>query len=124
MRRRGGTRGPYVSSFLTSMPTVAVLHPEFEHLLKSRTKLQDRVFRALAELGVRTGELAGFTVDEATELLRAFIMGWFFERHLKGAERDQDIASVVRAFRLMAAGAQHLAAETAPPLPPRTQTTR
>ena len=97
------------------MPTVATLHPELEHLLEARTKLQDRVFRVLAETGLRTGELAGLSVDEATEMLRAFVMGWFFERHFKGAERDDNVDAVLQAFRLMTIGAQHQAARSPRP---------
>jgi AcrR family transcriptional regulator len=114
MRGRGGQRAPYVSSFLAGMPTVATLHPEFAHLLKARTKLQDQVFRALADLGLRNGELTGLTVDEATDVLRAFVMGWFFERHFAGAQRDATIDAVLTAFRLMATGAQHLGAQQSP----------
>jgi AcrR family transcriptional regulator len=118
MRGRGGPHGPYVSPFLAGLPTVATLHPEFAHLLKARTKLQDQVFRALADLGLRTGELEGLTVDQATGLLRAIVMGWFFERHFAGAQRDDDIAGILQGFRLMAAGARRLASDT----PPRRRT--
>ena len=110
LRGRGGRRGPYVSPFMAGMPTVATLHPELEHLLEvPRTKLQDRVFRVFAETGLRTGELTGLTVDEATETLRAFVMGWFFERHFKGAEPDDNVDAVLQAFRLMTIGAQQQA---------------
>ncbi len=122
LRGRGGPRAPYVSPFLAGMPTVATLHPEFEHLLKARTKFQDPVFRALAETGLRTGELAGLDVDEATAMLRAFVMGWFFERHFEGPDRDDNIPAVMQAFRLMATGAQHLAASSAPAPPRRRKT--
>jgi AcrR family transcriptional regulator len=114
LRGRGGPRGPHVSPFLAGMPTVAVLHPEFEHLLKARTKLQEPVFRALAELGLQTGELADLTIDEASGMLRAFVMGWFFERHFEGPDREENIAGVLQAFRLMAAGARQLAADRPP----------
>jgi AcrR family transcriptional regulator len=118
MRDRGGARGPFVSSFLAGMPTVGVLHPEFERLLQARAELQDLVFRSLAELGLRTGELAGFTVDEATAVLQALVVGWFFERDFVGAERDHEIASVVKAFELMALGARQVSDDRAPPRPP------
>ena len=75
------------------------------------------MFRSLAELGLQTGELVGFTLDEATALLRALVMGWFFERHFVGAERDHDIASVVKAFRLMALGAGQVADQSRPAQP-------
>ena len=115
LRNRGGTRRPYVSAFLAGLPTVATLHPEFAHLLKARTKFQDPVFRALAETGIRTGELVGLSVEEATAMLRAFIMGWFFERHFEGPDRDDNIPAVLHAFTLMAAGSQHQDADTPPP---------
>jgi AcrR family transcriptional regulator len=110
MRGRGGPRGPHVSPFLAGMPTVAVLHPEFQHLLDARTKLQDKVFRDLAALGLRNGELAGVTLDEATEVLRSFVMGWFFERFFGGLRRRDDVDGFVTAFRLMTIGAQHVVA--------------
>lgn len=48
-------------------------------------------------------------------------MGWFFERHLKGAERDQDIASVVRAFRrARAARGRTTPRHLVGPAPPRS----
>jgi AcrR family transcriptional regulator len=121
LRGRGGQRAPYVSPFLAGMPTVATLHPELDHLLKARTKFQDPVFRALAETGLRTGELAGLTVDEATAMLRAFVMGWFFERHFEGPERDDNIPAVLQGFRLMVAGAQHLTPPPTPTPPARTR---
>lgn len=101
---------------MAGMPTVATLHEELEHLLEARTKLQDRVFRVLAETGIRTGELAGLSVDEATEMLRAFIMGWFFERHFTRAESDDNVDGVLQAFRLMALGGQQLT-QKPPPRP-------
>lgn len=98
LRGRGGHRSPYISPFLAALPTVAVLHPEFEHLLTARAKFQSEVFRSIAELGVRTGELRGFELDEATEILRSIVMGWFFERYFEGEARDASIATVLKAF--------------------------
>lgn len=98
MRGRGGQRGPHYSPFLAGVPTVAVLHPEFDHLLDARTKLQNDAFRSIAELGMRTGELADFTVEEATEILRTMLMGWFFERHFEGASFDSTIEPILKAF--------------------------
>ena len=60
------------------------------------------------------GELAGLTVDQATELLRAIVMGWFFERHFAGTERDATVDAVLTAFRLMVTGFQRLDAQQAP----------
>ncbi len=81
---RLAVRRPHYNSFLALVPTEARLHPEFAHLLDQRSKYQDSVFGALAEVGVATGELADFSVEEATELIRAVIMGSFFERHFRG----------------------------------------
>lgn len=106
LRNRGGRRAPYVSAFMAGMPTVVTLHPELEHLLETRTKLQDIVFRMFAETGLRTGELVGLGVDEATEMLRAFVMGWMFELHFKGGG-DDNVDAILQAFRLMTIGAQY-----------------
>jgi AcrR family transcriptional regulator len=114
LRGRGGRRAPHVSAFMAGMPTVVTLHPELAHLLETRTKLQDIVFRVFAETGLRTGELAGLSVDQATEMLRAFIMGWMFERHFKGGDPDDNVDAVLHAFRLMTVGAQY---ETRKPPP-------
>ena len=80
------------------------------------------MFRALADLGLRNGELTDLTLDDATDVLRAFVMGWFFERHFAGAERDATADAVLTAFRLMVTGAQRLDAQRAPaPRKKRTQ---
>jgi AcrR family transcriptional regulator len=98
LRDRGGARSPSITPFLAALPTVAVLHPEFEHLLTARAELQSTAFRAMAEIGMRTGELRGFTLDEATEILRSIVMGWFFERYFGGAARDTSIDTMLKAF--------------------------
>lgn len=98
MRGRGGEQSPHVSPFLAGMPTVAVLHPEFDHLLDARSKLQNDAFRTIAELGMTTGEFADFTVDEATEIVRTMTMGWFFERHFAGETFDSTIEAILKAL--------------------------
>lgn len=102
LRGRGGRRSPYASGFLAAVPTVAVLHPEFEHLLTARTKFQTEVFRSIAEIGMETGELAAFTIDEATDVLRSVVMGWFFERYFEGESRDATIAVILKLLALVA----------------------
>jgi AcrR family transcriptional regulator len=84
-RHLGETR-PHHSDFLALVPMEARLQPEFAHLLERRAKYQDDTFSSLADIGIATGELAGFSRTEATEILRSLVMGWFFERHFRGAE--------------------------------------
>ena len=98
MRGRGGDPSPLASSFLAGVPTVAVLHPEFGHLLDARSKLQNDAFQMIAELGMTTGEFADFTIGEATEILRTMTMGWFFERHFEGETFDSTIAAILKAL--------------------------
>jgi AcrR family transcriptional regulator len=74
------------ADFVALVPVEARLHPEFAHLLERTSSYQDDRFGALASLGLSTGELDGFTHHQATEILRAIVMGWFFERHLRGRE--------------------------------------
>ena len=66
-----------------------------------RAKYQDRTFGALAELGLSTGELRGFTVEEATEMLRSLVMGWFFERYFRGGEQQGATNVVVATMRAL-----------------------
>lgn len=93
---------PHFSDFLALVPMEARLHPEFAHVLDRRSKYQDDTFRALAELGVSTGELDGFEVAEATEILRAVVMGWFFERHFRGSEMPGSGDAILHLFRSLA----------------------
>lgn len=97
-RSRGGQRPPYVSKFMASMPTVAKLHPEFSHLLKARAEFQAEGFSLIAKMGVDNGEFEGFTIDEATEVIRTIVIGWFFERYLVGEDRDSSIEPLLKAF--------------------------
>lgn len=105
LQGRGGQRMPFQSAFLASMPTVARLHDELSDLLDRRTELQNPVFRHLAELGLRTGELPGFELDAATELLRTMVMGWFFERFWHLDDRVGGIDTILFALRAIASSA-------------------
>jgi len=93
---------PHFNDFLALVPMEARLHPEFSHLLDRRSKYQDDTFRALAELGISTGELEGFTEVEATEIIRAVVMGWFFERHFRGSEMPGSGEAILHLFRTIA----------------------
>ena len=95
-------RLPDHSQFLASVPTEARLHPEFSPLLRRRTEFQDETFAALAAIGVRTGELERFSIEEGTELLRALIMGWFFERHFRAEEITEDGEVIIKLFKVLA----------------------
>jgi AcrR family transcriptional regulator len=108
LRGRGGERPEAASPFLAGMPTVARLHPELHHLLERRIQTQQPVFEALASLGIANGELPGFELQEATELLRSLVMGWFFERFWLGQERPGSVDGVLHAFRAIAASATAL----------------
>ena len=94
----------YYSDFLALVPMESRLHPEFAHLLERRTKYQDATFGALGRLAVDNGEMAGFSVNEATEIIRSTVMGWFFERHFRGSEVDGSGEAIVALFRRLAAG--------------------
>lgn len=77
------TDRPHHNDFLALVPMEARLHPEFAHLMERRSKYQDETFGGLATLGIKTGELTGYSQAEATELLRSLVMGWFFESHFR-----------------------------------------
>lgn len=93
---------PRHNEFLALVPMETRLNPEFAHLLDRRSKHQDETFGALAALGISTGELDGFDVAGATEVIRSLIMGWFFERHFRGGEVAGSGEAVVQLFRLLA----------------------
>ena len=93
---------PHYSDFLALVPMEARLHPEFAHLLDRRSKYQDDTFGALAEIGIRSGELPGLELVEATEMLRVSIMGWFFERHFRGQEMPGSGEAILRLFEILA----------------------
>lgn len=69
--------------FLAMIPTEACLHPEFSHLLTTRSKYQDEAFGAIADLGIRNGDITNISRDMAIEMIRSAIMGSFFERHFR-----------------------------------------
>ena len=89
---------PSYSDFLASLPIEAWLHPEFSELLEKRAVYQDRTFRRLASIGIASGELDFLTEDEATELIRSIVMGWFFERHFRQAEIPNSGESILAMF--------------------------
>jgi len=89
------------SDFLALFPMECSLHPEFAHMLDWRSKRQDATFSALAELGIATGELEGFTVTTGTELLRSLIMGWFYESYIHGRPYDSAGESLITLIRLL-----------------------
>ena len=91
----------HYSDFLALFPMESSLHPEFAHMLDWRSKRQDTTFRALAELGIATGELDGFDSTTATELLRSLIMGWFYETHIHGRPYERPGESLVTLIRLL-----------------------
>ncbi len=89
------------SNFLALFPMEASLHPEFSYMLDRRVKWQDHTFRALAELGIATGELDGFDVTTGTELMRSLIMGWFFETHIHGRPNERPGESLITLIRIL-----------------------
>lgn len=89
------------SDFLALFPMEASLHPEFAHMLDWRSKRQDTTFGALAEVGIATGELDGFTVAAGTELLRSLIMGWFHETYILARTYDGAGESLVTLIRVL-----------------------
>ncbi len=91
------------ADFLALVASEAKLNPEFAPLLDRRSAYQDERFRALAELGLATGELDGFTLAQATEIIRALVMGWFFERHLRGRDIGASSDALVFLVEVLAA---------------------
>lgn len=89
---------PSYSDFLASLPIEARLHPEFSELLQKRADYQDKTFRKLANIGIESGELDFLTEDEATELIRSIVMGWFFERHFRQEEIPNSGESILAMF--------------------------
>jgi AcrR family transcriptional regulator len=93
---------PYYSNFLAMVPMEIVLHPEFTHLMDRRAKHQTATFTRLTELGLSTGELAGFKRDVAIEILRSAVMGWFFERHFRTTQIPEGDTALVALFERLA----------------------
>lgn len=87
--------------FLALFPMESSLHPEFAHMLDWRSKRQDTTFRALAAIGIASGELDGFDITAATELLRSLIMGWFYETHIHGRPYENAGESLITLVRLL-----------------------
>lgn len=94
MRGRCGARGqPYVSPSSPACRASPCSIPSSSACFRRARSSRIWCSAPSPSLGCAPGELAGFTVDGATALLRALLVGWFFERHFVGAERDHDIAS-------------------------------
>ena len=74
------------------------MHPEFSDLLQQRADHQDRTFRRLACIGIGSGEIDFLSEDEATELIRSIVMGWFFERHFRQEEIPKSAESILAMF--------------------------
>ena len=55
--RQISTNLPSYSDFLASLPIEAKMHPEFSDLLQQRADHQDRTFRKLASIGIKSGEI-------------------------------------------------------------------
>ena len=96
--RQVSTDLPLFSDFLASLPIEAKMHPEFSDLLQQRADHQDRTFRKLASIGIESGEIDFLSEDEATELIRSIVMGWFFERHFRGEEIPKSAESILVMF--------------------------
>lgn len=101
--RHNSKDAPNYADFLALVAVEAKLHPEFAHLLDRRSEYQDERFGALAELGLSTGELSGFTQQQATEIIRALVMGWFFERHLRSREIEGSADAILALIDALAA---------------------
>ena len=93
--RKIATDLPSFSDFLASLPIEARMHPEFSDLLQQRADHQDRTFRRLACIGIESGEIDFLSEDEATELIRSIVMGWFFERHFRQEEIPKSAESIL-----------------------------
>ena len=96
--RQISTDLPSYSDFLASLPIEAKMHPEFSDLLQQRADHQDKTFRKLASIGIASGEIDFLSEDEATELIRSIVMGWFFERHFRQEEIPGSAESILAIF--------------------------
>ena len=97
--RQLSTDLPSYSDFLASLPIEAKMHPEFSDLLQQRADHQDRTFRKLASIGIKSGEIDFLSEDEATELIRSIVMGWFFEKHFRQEEIPRSAESILAIFK-------------------------
>ena len=97
--RQISTDLPSYSDFLASLPIEAKMHPEFSDLLQQRADHQDRTFRKLASIGIKSGEIDFLSEDEATELIRSIVMGWFFEKHFRQEEIPRSAESILAIFK-------------------------
>ena len=99
--RQISTDLPSYSDFLASLPIEAKMHPEFSDLLQQRADHQDKTFRKLASIGIASGEIDFLSEDEATELIRSIVMGWFFERHFRQEEIPGSAESILAIFEYL-----------------------
>jgi len=90
------------TAFLALVPMETSLHPEFVHMRERRTKRQDMTFARLAEQGLASGELDGFDVETATEMLRSLLMGWFVESYFRPDPLGRNADSVLIVLRQLA----------------------
>ena len=97
--RQISTELPSYSDFLASLPIEAKMHPEFSDLLQQRADHQDRTFRKLASIGIESGEIDFLSEDEATEVIRSIVMGWFFEKHFRQEEIPRSAESILAIFK-------------------------
>ena len=95
------------NNFLAMIPTESRLQPEFSHLLTARSKYQDAAFGSIVDLGLTTGELTGVDRDLAIEMVRAAIMGSFFERHFRPELTEVSVQAVRELLLSMTAGHRH-----------------
>ena len=96
--RQISTDLPSYSDFLASLPIEAKMHP-FSDLLQQRADHQDRTFRKLASIGIESGEIDFLSEDEATEVIRSIVMGWFFEKHFRQEEIPRSAESILAIFK-------------------------
>ena len=92
----------YYNDFLALVPMEARPHAQLAPLLERRSKYLDEIFGARAELGLSTGELDGFHLTQATEIIRSVLMGWFFERHFRGYEIEGGGDAAVHLYEALA----------------------
>lgn len=101
LRRRTGSPVPYASLFLATLPSVAIVHPEFAHLLQQRTAYQDRLFGHIVDLAHHNGELRRFSRSEAVDVIRSLVMGYLFERLFAGDQSDVKAGLIIEAFEML-----------------------
>jgi len=85
--------------FLTTAPLEAARHPELEHLLEHRAKMQEAQIRAVIEPAFRSGRLPGFPdLETAVTATRIVMMGWGLENLVQESERGRLLAAARAIF--------------------------